>query len=237
VTHLTLRRGFAAVTVVLLAMTAGCGDADTEVSPATASPDSVSSTPVPTRSKQTSATPSAGPSDGAHAASSTAGAMGVDSVRWPADMASARRLVGTLPPQLDGLRLRGPRGQGRYLDVTYRAGTRSADLFVMGVGGPVKDPQSAVAVMFGMTLACAPKSYHGTIPKGYGGVPDIGPPADPGRTGWFTYSVRGAEGDPGFSGEALGWTSADSGWLITGSDRHTVALLAEQLVTAAQHAN
>jgi hypothetical protein len=234
VTHTTLRRGFAAATVAMLAMTAGCGDSDDKVSAPTAASDSVSSSPMPTRAKRTSAAPS----DGVRLPTGAPKAMGVDSVRWPADMASARRLLGTLPNRLDRMRRRGPRGEGGYLDVTYRAGTRSAVLFVMGVGGPVKDPQSAVAVMFGMTLSCAPKSYVGSIPKGYRGYePEIGPPADPARTGWFTCSVRGAEGDPGFRGEALGWTAANSGWLITGSDRHTVALLAGKLVTAAQHAD
>ena len=83
------------------------------------------------------------------------------------------------------------------------------------------------------TPVCASKSCHGTIPKGYGGVPEIGPPAHRGRTRWFTCSVRDAEGDAGLRGEAISWTAANSGWLVTGSERHTVALLAEQLVTAA----
>lgn len=194
-----------------LLFTSGCGRADD------AAPSGSSTGPSAATDKAAvPATPSAttiAPSQGA------ARAMGVDVVRWPTTIAAAKPLFKRMPDRIAGWPARRPDFFGPTAGVVYGPGDRGATAYAMSTDKQVKDPTAVLAFMFGMGLACKKGSYAGTAPSSqYGGGPDIDRhnTFDPNkRAWWFSCTIDGAEGDPKFTGHALGWVSGDLGWLVT----------------------
>jgi hypothetical protein len=162
--------------------------------------------------------------------------MDIDTIDWPKDVEGARALFKRMPEQLVGMRLSRPHFYGNATGVVYRVGNKSAEAWVMGTDQSVKDSKSALAVMFGMGRACEKGTYAGTaipMPGGYGPGIAAGHAASPGEDlWWFSCAVDGAEGDPKFTGHAVGWVSGDIGWLTVSPDERIAQSVIEALIKA-----
>jgi hypothetical protein len=93
---------------------------------------------------------------------------------------------------------------------------------------------NSLSAMFGIGLGCAKGTYRGTAPRpAYpGGGPGVtSKPLS--RNVWFSCRIDGAEGDDSFTGNAVGWTSHTTAWLVVGQDEKT----AQALVDALHHAS
>jgi hypothetical protein len=161
--------------------------------------------------------------------------MGVAVTDWPVDVDQAGALLERLPAHLDGMTLTVEPVRGALAFARYRGGDRNAVLQVMEPSHGVKDPQSMLAVLFGMTMSCDKGTYAGSIPAGYRGlVPGMPPSSDQlVPHGWFGCTVQGAEGNPHYTAEALGWTSKDAAWLTLSSDKRTSGTVVKELVKTA----
>jgi hypothetical protein len=161
--------------------------------------------------------------------------MGVDATDWPIDVDQAGALLERLPVQLDGMTLTVGPVRGGLASARYQDGERNVILQVMEPSHGVKDPQSMLAVLFGMTMSCDRETYVGSIPAGYRGVVPAMPSSSDRLVphGWFGCTVRGAEGSPNYTAEALGWTSKDAAWLTLSSDKKTSGTVVAELVKAA----
>jgi hypothetical protein len=163
-------------------------------------------------------------------------AFGVDKVTWPGDLAGAAALFDQMPSTLTGAELRRPRFFGGAAGVQYGRGNSAPTAWVMEPSRGVRGAPSALAVMFGLTMTCDKDSYTGTIPQTRWGTPDMDrsdsydPDGDP--PWWFACTVDGAEGDPKFTGYALGWASGNLGWLTVTEDRASTRILTDALLQA-----
>ena len=230
--------GLQAATVALAVVVgaSGCGSASDAPAAGdrptgTASEPSRSPEPGPTGSSQghrhrdTHRQSPTGPGD----------ALGIDEADWPTTLAGAEALLDRMQPTLDGKHVRRPRIFSGAAGVVYGRGGQAPTAWVMEADSEVPDAPAALAVMFGLTMTCAEDSYAGTIPQSrYGGVPemDLSGAYRSGEPWWFSCTVDGAEGDPGFTAHALGWASGDLGWLTTTPDRATTRALVDALLAA-----
>lgn len=162
--------------------------------------------------------------------------MGVDAVQWPGDLANAKKLFARMPNELAGMPGRQPKFYGPSAGIVYGPMQDGAMAWVMGTDKQVKDPTSVLAVMFGLGLACKKGTYAGTAPPSrWGGGPDMDREHqyDPGKGAWwFSCTIDGAEGDPQYTGHAVGWVSGDLGWLTTSPDKKTARALTKALIAA-----
>ncbi len=181
-------------------------------------------------------TPRAGGESSTVLSSAQGKTMGIDTVDWPQDVEGARALFKRMPEQLAGMRLRRPQFYGNSTGVEYHTGGKSASAWVMGTDKSVKDPKTALSVMFGLGLACEKGTYAGTaIPMtgGYGpGIPTGDAPTPAEGLWWFSCTVDAAEGDPEFTGQAVGWVSGDIAWLTVSTDERIAQSLIEALIKA-----
>jgi hypothetical protein len=87
-----------------------------------------------------------------------------------------------------------------------------------------------------MGFACKKGTYVGTAPQSrFGGGPDFGQRGtfDPDKgVWWFSCTIDGAEGDPRFTGHALGWVSGELGYLITSPDKRTARGVVQAMIDA-----
>jgi hypothetical protein len=91
-----------------------------------------------------------------------------------------------------------------------------------------------LSASFGLMYGCAKGSYRGTAPKPsypHGGPAVTSRPLT--RPVWFSCRIDGAEGDDGFSGYAVGWTSKKTAWLVVARDQKTTRLMMAALHEAA----
>jgi hypothetical protein len=218
------RKSIPVVLAAMVLLVSGCGqqgDAGSSPAPRTSLP-ATSATPHKTTDSQSNATPTRG----------AARAMGVDTAQWPGTLAAAKPLFARMPREIAGMAAHYPDYAGNSVGVTYGPSADGAEAYVMGTDNEVKDPTAVLSFMFGMGFACKKGSYAGTAPPSrYGGGPDIdfGGAYDPkNQAWWFTCIIDGTEGDPTFTGHALGWVSGDLAWLVTTPDETTT----ETLVTA-----
>jgi hypothetical protein len=92
-----------------------------------------------------------------------------------------------------------------------------------------------LSAAFGLSLGCAPGSYRGTAPQPT--YPQGGPGVTERRIAtdvWFSCIVDGAEGNDHFTGQAVGWTSGKTAWLVV-ADSQTSARDLVQALTQARH--
>lgn len=89
-----------------------------------------------------------------------------------------------------------------------------------------------LAAGFGLGHACAENTYRGTLPS-HDDFPGPGVTEKPlTKRVWFSCRIDGAEGDEDFTGQAVGWTSKKTAWLVVGRDKRVV----RELVTALHRA-
>jgi hypothetical protein len=122
----------------------------------------------------------------------------------------------------------------RMAGVAYGQQADGSMAWSMEAGKSVPDAQTALAMMFGMTMSCDKSTYQGTaIPDrrwGFGPGYGSGKHADP---WWFACQVDGMEGRPKARAFAVGWTSGDLGWLMVTPDERTSHELMEVLAARA----
>ncbi len=84
--------------------------------------------------------------------------------------------------------------------------------------------------MFGLGLGCAKGSYRGTAPRpSYSGGGPAVTRKPLTRNVWFSCTIDGAEGDDSFTGNAVGWTSHQTAWLVVGQDKRTTQAIVDAL--------
>lgn len=212
-----------------LSLAAGCGQADDSSESAQTSATGATAKETPSSDSTKDTAPGRGSAGGAGES------MRVDTIDWPLDVEQADDLLKQLPAQLDGMTLTVKPVRGGFTFARYRDGDRNAIVQVMAPSHGVKDPQSMLAVLFGMTMSCSKETYVGSIPAGYRGhVPGLPQSSDRQVPhGWFGCTVHGAEGSPNYTAEALGWTSKDAAWLTLSSDKKTSGTVVAELVKAA----
>ena len=160
--------------------------------------------------------------------------FGADRVRWPGTLDGARAVLAKMPKTLGG----------KAGEVLYNSGDRDDPARDAGVGygslgsvavfeeyttddtasgkPAVMSASSLLSASFGLMYGCAKGTYHGTAPH------PMYPRGGPGmsehplkRPSWFSCRIDGAEGDDGFSGYAVGWTSKKTAWLVVAKDEKT----------------
>ena len=144
-------------------------------------------------------------------------------MRWPGTLDGARAVLAKMPKTLGG----------KAGEVFYTSGDRD-------------DPARDAGVSYG-SLGSVTVSEEYTTDDTASGKPAVMsaprpmyPHGGPGmsehplkRPTWFSCRIDGAEGDEGFSGYAVGWTSKKTAWLVVAKDEKTARLLMAALQEAA----
>lgn len=233
-----------------LLLLAGCGGA--AAGPA-ASPSPPTSASVPARSATSATTPAAtsapppaasAPTPKSTTSSEKNASFGVDKDAWPTTVAAAAPLLQALPKAFVGQ----PRqlygndkvnaDGGPYAGVSYGDDvslTVSEEYLSEDTPSGKAELLTAndlLAAAFNMGLTCAPRTYAGTAPSHGGGV---GPAVTGKRSAkpvWFSCRIAGAEGNDNYTGQALGWTSGKTAWLIIGNNEAAVGSIVAALRTS-----
>lgn len=211
----------------------GCGVSGNAV-PADSSPHASPATPAlmataPTKSSPTLATASADASTASY---------GVEESDWPVTLAGARSVLVAMPRRVAGQPRElsvDPRDK-EFASVTY--GEKNS--VVVAAGDVTGEPpgqksketsaNNALSAMFGLGLGCAKGSYRGTAPRpSYSGGGPAVTTKPLSKDVWFSCTIDGAEGDDRFTGNAVGWTSHRTAWLVEGQDRGTTQTIVEAL--------
>ena len=215
-----------AATVLLVSGCGQEGDAGSSPSPSTSLPAASATPHTSTKAQSSNATATRG----------AARSMGVDTARWPGTLAAAKPLFARMPHEIAAMAAHHPAFAGDSAGVTYGPSANGAVAYVMGTDNEVTDPTAVLSFMFGMGFACKKGSYAGTAPPSrYGGGPDIDSRGayDPKKQAWwFTCTIDGIEGDPTFTGHALGWVSGDLAWLVTTPNETTTQTLVTAMLAA-----
>jgi hypothetical protein len=97
----------------------------------------------------------------------------------------------------------------------------------------IESANNRLSAGFGLVFGCTKDSFRGTAPK-----PSY-PQGGPGVTKkpvttdiWFSCTIDGAEGDDNFTGQALGWTSKKTAWLVIADSQTTARDLVQALARA-----
>ena len=200
------RIGTVATAIVILFSLCGCGS---ESSGADSQPPS--KTPSPGRTDGPTAVPRGAERDPFH----------IGDAAWPVDLEGAAALYDDMPAKFKTRPVeRMPMVKGAA-GVAYGPGDVGPMAWSMEADKSVPDAQTALAVMFGMTMSCDKTTYQGTATPDRGG---FGPAFGSGENTdpwWFACQVDGMEGSPKFRAFAVGWTSGDLGWLTVTPDQHT----------------
>jgi hypothetical protein len=174
--------------------------------------------------------------------SATGPSFGVDRVEWPGTAAGAHEKLQNLPAQRRGERRElsfSPADKKEEFGATAVLNYGVASLSVsqeyltsdMDDTGKLQlfSANNLLAAHFGLGLACAKGSYHGTMPKmkGYPAPAVTEKPLT--KDVWFSCKVHGAEGDENYRAHAVGWTSKKTAWLVTAPDETAVRELVVDL--------
>lgn len=154
----------------------------------------------------------------------------IEAGEWAVDLGSATEFYDDMPATFQGWKVRHPHYYGSSTGVEYGPVNTGITAWSMAADKSVPDAKAALAVMFGMGMACDKATYRGTAEPERGGlIPGFGTDAkvDP---WWFACEVAGAEGAPNFRGYAVGWASGDLGWLTVTPDQRTSRELLEVMV-------
>ena len=136
-----------------------------------------------------------------------------------------------MPAEFQTWPVKHPRYFGSSTGVTYGPASNGASAWSMEADKTVPDAQAALAMMFGMTMACDKTTYRGTAEPERGGLmPGFGS-GDDIEPWWFSCQVTGAEGSPNYSAFAVGWTSGDLGWLVVVPDEDSSRDLLDVMIT------
>jgi hypothetical protein len=97
----------------------------------------------------------------------------------------------------------------------------------------LESANNQLSAAFGLVFGCAEDSFRGTAPR---------PPYPHGGPGvtkkplstdvWFSCTIDGAEGDDNFTGQAVGWTSKKTAWLVVADTQTTARNLVQALARA-----
>ena len=97
----------------------------------------------------------------------------------------------------------------------------------------LESANNQLSAAFGLVFGCTKDSYRGTAPR-----PSY-PQGAPGVTKkplssdvWFSCTIDGVEGDDNFTGQAVGWTSKKTAWLVVADSQRTARELVEALARA-----
>ena len=206
--------GSATTAVVILFALCGCGNA---------SPVADSQPPSRTPSPGTADSPASVPTGAKH------DPFHIGAAAWPVDLEGAAALYDDMPAKFKARPVERLRMGGGATGVAYGPGDAGPIAWSMEAGTDVPDAQSALAVMFGMTMSCDKTTYTGTATpdrRGFGPGFGSGKNTDP---WWFACRVDGLEGSPNFRAFAVGWTSGELGWLTVTPDKRTSHELLEVL--------
>jgi len=145
-----------------------------------------------------------------------------------------------MPDELGGMRGTRREPAETLIELEYQAGEESAVVLVSAVSEELKDPRNVLAAMFGLLFACQKGTYVGTAPQMGGEGEGAGPTVVQGdspnandQPWWFACTVAGAEGDPMFRGQAVGWADGDLAWLTVSPNKAVARRLIVALVEAA----
>jgi hypothetical protein len=228
-------------TVLLLVtvLLCGCGVSGSDV-PAGPSPHTAVSSAPATATSSTSPSPAAASDPSADASGSS---FGVERIHWPATLKGARTVLNLMPMRLVGQTRQlftDPRDK-EFTSVTYGDNNSvvvSGEQITAERSHGKPEPGSAnnsLSAMFGIGLGCVKGSYRGTAPR------PAYPAGGPGvtrkplsRNVWFSCTIDGAEGDDSFTGNAVGWTSHKTAWLVVGQDKKSTQALVDALRQAPQ---
>ena len=237
------------VTVWFLAVGVLMGCRGSPVDPPAATPAAsvvpAATSPVSTPSGAPSPASTVSPSAGSWSGSGRS--LGADRVRWPGSLDGARHVLAGMPSTLGGKARHESYNSGEGEDPPARdAGVVYESLGSVAVyeeyatddtgsgKSGVMSAGSLLSASFGLMYGCATGTYHGTAPRPMytGGGPGTSkhPTAKP---VWFSCRIDGAEGDDGFSGYAVGWTSKKTAWLVVARDQKTTRLMMAALHEAA----
>lgn len=173
------------------------------------------------------------------------GAMGIEIVEWPDDLAGAQRLLDRMPDVLAGLPARrSPYGTGRdpiqemMVMVVYGPDYRGMSAWASD-GGPALDARATLATRFSLYTAydrgnsCSRTSYAGTakpVPANDGVSPGTGQDEPPGeKLWWFSCTITGPRSDPLFHAYAVGWVDGELAWLTVGRDKAMVRTIIDAM--------
>jgi hypothetical protein len=211
----------------------GCGVAG-NAGPAGSIPHSNLATPALTATAPTKPSPTLASAS----ADASTWSFGVESIHSPATLTGARVVLAALPRRLAGQPRQlsvDPRDE-EFATVTY--GDKNS---VVVAGGDVAGKPSgqkskgisannALSAMFGLSFGCAKGSYRGTAPRpSYSGSGPAVTRKPLTRNVWFSCRIDGAEGDGSFTGNAVGWTSHQTAWLVVGQDKGTTRAIVDAL--------
>ena len=149
---------------------------------------------------------------------------------WAVDNDGATEFYDDMPATFQGWKVKYPHYYGPSTGVEYGPVNTGITAWSMAADKTVPDAKAALAVMFGMGMACDKATYRGTAEPERGRlVPSFGSDAkvDP---WWFACEVAGAEGAPNYRAYAVGWTSGDLGWLTVTPDAQTSRELLKVMV-------
>ena len=145
---------------------------------------------------------------------------------WPVDLTGATALYERMPGEFHGQRAEADDWADGAAGVSYGA----AGAWSMGADG-MPDSRAALAVMFGMQMACDKATYQGTatptrggLLPGYGSGKNIDP-------WWFSCQAEGPDQGPENRSFVIGWAAGDVGWLIDTPDEATSRELLDLMVT------
>jgi predicted small lipoprotein YifL len=174
------------------------------------------------------------PSDTAERSTASQGAAddpyNIAAGEWAVDIDGATEFYDDMPATFQGWKVKHPHYYGPSTGVEYGPVNTGITAWSMAADKAVPDAKAALAVMFGMGMACDKSTYRGTAEPERGGlIPGFGSDAkvDP---WWFACEVAGAEGAPNYRAYAVGWTSGDLGWLTVTPDEQTSRELLEVMV-------
>lgn len=219
----------------LVLVLAGCSD--TAAGPAASPSPPTSDSPTPRPPPPTTTPTATLPSPAATTTPSGGTSFGVDSGSWPTSVRAAAPTMRNLPRALAGQ----PRQLYGYekadADGGPRAGVSYGDHVSLDISEEylTKDTPSGkaelltandlLAASFLLGLVCDPTTYEGTAPSHGGGVgPAVTGKKSP-QPVWFSCRIAGAEGNDNYTGQALGWTSGKTAWLVVGENKTAVRSL------------
>jgi hypothetical protein len=236
--------------VLVVGLLTGCAPTGTGAAAAPSSLEPGHPRPSGLTSTSTSSSPSAGPGTPTTAPTGpeldlSGPSFGVDGRRWPGTLDAARSLLSAMPKELGGTRRHLYYTPGDAVEPSRDAGVVYGSVGSLAVyeeyrttdtvdGKPeMASANNQLSAAFGLVFACTKGSYRGTAPR-----PSY-PQGGPGVTNkplttdvWFSCTIDGAEGQDDFTGQAVGWTSRKTAWLVIADSQPTARTIVKALARA-----
>ena len=134
---------------------------------------------------------------------------GIADTDWPVDLSGAKALYNRMPVEFNGQQADG----GDWGDGTAGVFYGQAGAWSMEADG-MPDARAALAMMFGMQMACDKTTYQGAAQPMQGGVlPGYGSGKTV-DTWWFSCQAEGPDEGPENRSFLIGWASGEVGWLV-----------------------